>query len=76
MESRMDEVCAEMKNTASNIAQILAFVKRTVENHDPLIPNPNPDVRNVADLPYSSKTTSKTPVDGKLFSPAKYWLLW
>lgn len=31
METRMDEVWAEVKNTASNIAELLAFVKRSAE---------------------------------------------
>lgn len=32
METRMDQMCVEVKNTASNIAELLAFMKRGVES--------------------------------------------
>lgn len=31
METRMDEVCEEVRNTASNIAELLEIVKRNAE---------------------------------------------
>lgn len=64
METRMDEVCAEVKNIASNIAELLAFVKRTVETPLRAIADGKLQQQNIGEVPYCHDVTPKTPVDG------------
>lgn len=62
MESRMDEMCAEVRNTASNIAELLAFMKRGLETPQCAPANVKVCTLNLSEIAFGDDVHHKTQV--------------
>lgn len=63
----MDEVCHEVKNTASNIVELLVFMKRSVEGPQHAIPDAKEQCHSLSKMSNGDDAWLKTPPDGKLY---------
>lgn len=66
MESRIDEMCAEVKNTAQGIAELLAFMKRGVETPQGAVLDVKHQQMCTSEVPCDPEVAQKTVAHSKL----------